>query len=330
MSEPASAHPALDRARTVLRIERDALELAASRLGHEFIAAVDRLRQTIERNGKIILLGVGKSGHVGDKIAATFSSTGAPAVVLNSLNAVHGDLGIVRAGDTVMALSQSGETEELLHIAPALIREGASIIALTGHPNSSLAKLSTVVLDTSVEREACPLNLAPTASTTVMLALGDALAMALLDQRGFTPEDFARYHPGGRLGKRLLLRATDLMRGPERIALVSLGQSISDVLDAITKKRAGAAVVCADAGQLAGIFTHGDFIRAYQIDPHIGQIAVEEKMTRQPVSISADSLAIDLLQLLETKRVDDIVVVDSENRPVGLIDSQDLAHHKIW
>lgn len=330
MPEPAPIHPELDRARTVLRIERDALELTAARLGEEFPVAVDLLRQTMEQNGKIILLGVGKSGHVGDKIAATFSSTGAPAVVLNSLNAVHGDLGLVRAGDTVIALSQSGETEELLHILPALLREGAKIIALTGKPLSSLGRLATVAIDTSVEKEACPLNLAPTASTTVMLALGDALAMALLEQRGFTADQFARYHPGGRLGKRLLLRARDLMRGPERMAVVTPETPISAVLDAITQKRAGAAVVQEASGELAGIFTHGDFIRAYQEDPHIGQITVQHRMTRNPVSIAAESLAVDLLRMLESKRVDDIVVIDATGRPIGLIDSQDLAHHKLW
>lgn len=320
----------LARARQVLKIEREALARAAHRLGAEFEQAVGLLRRTVEANGKILLLGVGKSGHIGDKIAATFSSTGAPAVVLNSLNAVHGDLGLVRRGDAVLALSQSGETEEMLHILPALLREEAVVIALTGKPQSTLGKLAAIVLDTSVEREACPLNLAPTASTTVMLALGDALAMALLEQRGFTPDDFARYHPGGRLGKRLLLKVRDLMRDTTRIALLPPDALIGEAIAAMNRHRCGAAVIRADDGELAGIFTHGDFIRAYQADPHIGQARVGDRMTPQPIAIRDDALAVDLLRLLETRRVDDIVVVDAANRPVGLIDSQDLAHHKIW
>jgi len=322
--------PPLERARQVLEIEREALSLAARRLGTEFEQAVELLRRTVEANGKILLLGVGKSGHIGDKIAATFSSTGAPAVVLNSLNAVHGDLGLVRRGDAVLALSQSGETEEMLHILPALLREEAVVIALTGKPQSTLGKMAAVVLDTSVEREACPLNLAPTASTTVMLALGDALAMALLEQRGFTPDDFARYHPGGRLGKRLLLKVRDLMRDTSRIALLPPDALIGEAIAAMNRQRCGAAVIRGDDGELAGIFTHGDFIRAYQADPHIGQARVGDRMTPHPIAIRDDALAVDLLRLLETRRVDDIVVVDAANRPVGLIDSQDLAHHKIW
>jgi len=330
MAEASTFLTPLERARQVLKIEREALRLAASRLGPEFEQAVTLLQRTVEQNGKILLLGVGKSGHIGDKIAATFSSTGAPAVVLNSLNAVHGDLGIVRRGDAVLALSQSGETEEMLHILPALLREEAVVIALTGSPKSSLGKIATVVLDTSVEREACPLNLAPTASTTVMLALGDALAMALLEQRGFTPDDFARYHPGGRLGKRLLLKVRDLMRDTSRIALLPPDALVGEAIAAMNRHRCGAAVIAGEDGRLAGIFTHGDFIRAYQVDPHIGQCKVGERMTPGPIAIRADALAVDLLRLLETRRVDDIVVVDADDHPVGLIDSQDLAHHKIW
>ncbi len=326
---PVTLSP-LDRARRVLAIEQQALARTAAQLGEEFPAAVRLLQETVEADGKILVLGVGKSGHIGDKIAATFNSTGAPAVVLNSLNAIHGDLGMVRARDTVLALSQSGETEELLGILPALRREGVGLIAFTGSPNSTLAKMAGVTLDTSVEKEACPLNLAPTASTTVMLALGDSLAMALLEQRGFTSEDFARYHPGGRLGKRLLLRVTDLMRGPDQIALVPPDTPIAEAVRMMNHKRCGAAVVIDSDGQLAGIFTHGDFLRAYEENPLIGSRPVAERMTRAPVAIPADALAVDLLRLLETRRVDDIVVTNAEQRPVGLIDSQDLAHHKIW
>ena len=329
-AEPGPAISPLERARLVLEIESAALRSAADRLGPEFEAAINLLQTTLAEGRKIVLLGVGKSGHIGEKIAATFSSTGAPAVVLNSLNAVHGDLGVVREGDCVVALSYGGETEELLHILPALRRESVRLIALTGNLTSSLARLADVTINVSVEREACPLNLAPTASTTTMLAMGDALAMALLEQRGFTPEAFARYHPGGRLGLLLLLRVEDIMRPLDRLAVVLGDTPVSSVIRCMNQQRSGSAAVVDADGVLAGIFTHGDFIRAYEVDAAVGGREVRTLMSKNPVTIQPDAFAVDLLRLLEKRPVDEVIVLDKESRPVGLVDSQDLARHKIW
>ena len=210
---------------------------------------------------------VGKSGHIGEKIAATLSSTGAPAVVLNALNALHGDLGVVADGDVVLALSYSGETDELINLVPALRRFDVKMVAMTGNGKSFLAANSDVHLDVQVSQEACPLNLAPTTSSTAMLVLGDALAMVLLEARGFQKEDFARFHPGGRLGRTLLLKVNQIMRGPDRMALVTPETTVREALHGMAKARAGSAVVTLPGGELAGVFTHGDFGRHFQADP---------------------------------------------------------------
>ena len=253
----------LERARRVLSIEINELQRLSERLDVSFLSAVELLKAAIGRQGKIVVLGVGKSGHIGEKIAATLTSTGAPTVVLDSLNALHGDLGVISDGDVILILSYSGETEELLRVLPALARFDVKKVSLTGNPTSTLAKASDVVLDVSVTQEACPHNLAPTSSTTVMLALGDALAMVLLEERGFTREDFARYHPAGQLGQSLLLKVRDIMRGGEEAAIVKTSDPVVDVLKTLTAKRAGAALVVNAEGQLAGIFTHGDFARRF-------------------------------------------------------------------
>src|SRR5882724_6996099 len=254
----------LSRARKVVEIELAEVRAVAGRLDSDFEKAVHLIKSAVESRAKVVVVGVGKSGHVGEKIAATLTSTGSPAVVLNSLNALHGDLGLVSDGDVVLALSYSGETDELINILPALARFDVKIISLTGNPNSVLAKNSHVHLDVRVEREACPLALAPTSSTTVMLVLGDALAMVLLEARGFTREDFARYHPGGALGRALLLKVYQIMRPRERMAVVSPTALVRAVLQEMTAQRAGAAVALDEDGRLAGIFTHGDFVRYYQ------------------------------------------------------------------
>jgi arabinose-5-phosphate isomerase len=321
-----SEHEYIRQARRVMGLEMTEVARLQARLDERFCAAVDLL---LACRGKVIVCGVGKSGHIGEKIAATLTSTGCPAVVLNSLNAIHGDLGVVSPGDVVLALSYSGETEELAQIIPALKRLNARIIALTGNPRSFLAQHAEVVLDTSVEQEACPLNLAPTASTTAMLVLGDALAMVLLEARGFTKEDFARYHPGGQLGRALLLKVEAIMRGSDALPVVKPAALVRDVLHEMTRRRAGAAVATDEAGRLLGIFTHGDFVRHYQQNPAIGDVAVEQVLTRNPVTVRGDRLAAEALLVLETHRVDDLVVVDEDNRPIGMIDSQDLARIRL-
>src|SRR4029079_1204860 len=246
----------LEKARRVLDVEILELQRLRERLNANFSTAVDLIKACVEAKGKVVVLGVGKSGHIGGKIASTLTSTGSPAVVLDSLNALHGDLGMVADGDVVLALSASGETEEMLRILPAIARFQVKIIAVCGDPNSTLAHNSDLVLDVNIEQEACPLNLAPTSSTTVMLALGDALAMVLLEARGFAKEDFARFHPAGIIGRSLLLRVYQIMRPKEALALVPPDSPIHAVLKTMTEKRAGAAVVADEKGALLGIFTH--------------------------------------------------------------------------
>lgn len=319
----------LANARRVIGIETEALQRMAERLDERFVHAVTLLRDALGRRGKIVVTGIGKSGNIGHKIAATLNSTGATAVVLNSQNALHGDLGIVCDGDAVLILSYSGETPELLDLLPHIKRFDVSLVALTGQPASTLARHCDVTLDTSVEREACPLNLAPTSSSTAMLVMGDALAMVLLESRGFTEEDFARYHPGGALGRALLTRVSDIMRAGEQLARVDEGATVRDALVAMSSARAGACVVVAADGKMAGIFTHGDFARCYQRDPLVGDQPVASLMTRNPVCVSADSLAVEAVKTIGSHRVDDVVVVDAEGRAVGLVDTQDLARLKI-
>ena len=319
----------LERARRVFEIELAEASATAARLDSQFILAVDLIRDALERRNKVVVLGVGKSGTIGEKIAATLTSTGSTAVVLNSLNALHGDLGIVADGDVVLALSYSGETQELLSVLPAVVRFGLPIIALTGDKNSTLAKSASAVLDVAVSQEACPLNLAPTSSTTSMLILGDALAMVLLESRGFRKEDFAKYHPGGSLGRSLLLRVSQIMRKIDELALISPAAPVVEAIQAMTKHRTGAAVVVNDDETLAGIFTHGDFARHFPGNPGIGSLPVGDFMTRNPITITGDRLAAEVLQVLEHHRIDDLVVLDEKRRPVGIVDSQDLSRLKV-
>jgi len=316
-------------ARNVIGIESEGLLRMSSRLDDHFIIAVGLLQTTLDSRGKIVVVGVGKSGNIGHKIAATLNSTGATAVVLNSQNALHGDLGLISDGDAVLLLSYSGETNELLDIIPFIKRFDVRLIALTGQPDSTLSKLSDITLDTSVEREACPLNLAPTSSSTAMLVMGDALAMVLLEARGFTEEDFARYHPGGSLGRALLTRVSDIMRGGESLPTVAEDALVLDALISMNTARAGACLILTPDGFLAGIFTHGDFARGYQKDPSIGERPIEALMTRRPITVQADSLAVEAVKTIGLNRIDDIVVLGADGRPAGLVDTQDFARLKI-
>ncbi|GAA5481531.1 KpsF/GutQ family sugar-phosphate isomerase [Haloferula sargassicola] len=320
---------AIARGKQVIEMEAAALISLGQRLDGSFGRAVELLRQAIDSRGKIVVVGIGKSGNIGHKIAATLNSTGSTAVVLNSQNALHGDLGLVCDGDAVIALSYSGETSELLDLLPHLRRFDITLVAMTGKPGSTLSRHSDVTLDTSVEREACPLNLAPTSSSTAMLVMGDALAMALLDVRGFTEEQFARFHPGGALGRALLLKVSDIMRAGAALAAVPESAIVRDTLTAMSAARSGACVILRENGGLAGIFTHGDFARSYQQDAMVGNRPVAELMTRNPISVAADALAAEAVQTIGSHRVDDVVVLDADGRPVGLIDTQDLARLKI-
>src|SRR5436189_962716 len=319
----------LEKARRVFDVEIVELQRLRQRLVDDFSHAVALIKDAVDAWGKVVVLSVAKSGHFGGKVASTLTSTGSPAVVLDSLNALHGDLGVVADGDVVLALSSSGETEELVRILPAIARFQVKIIAMCGDADSTLARNAHVVLDVNIEQEACPLNLAPTSSTTAMLALGDALAMVLLEARGFQKEDFARFHPAGMIGRSLLLRVHQIMRPRSALAVVPPDAPIHTVLKTMTEVRAGAAVVSDEEGQLLGIFTHGDFVRHFQSDTRIADRLVGDLMTLNPVTVHQHKLAVEVLNLLDQHRIDDLVVVDDNQAPVGIVDSQDLTRLKL-
>ncbi|HOX09028.1 MAG TPA: KpsF/GutQ family sugar-phosphate isomerase [Candidatus Omnitrophota bacterium] len=311
----------IKRAKEVLRIEAAAVSSLIRRVDKNFEKAV---RAVLACKGKLVVTGMGKPGFIGAKISATLSSTGTPSLYLHPADAIHGDLGRVTKDDVVLAISNSGETEEIIRLLPTLKKIGTRIIAMTGNRDSTLARHSDVVLDVAVKKEACPLNLAPTASTTAMLAMGDALAVALLDRRGFRREDFALYHPGGSLGKRLILKVEDIMRKGKENPVVGDDMKIKDVLLRITGARAGSASVVDKKGVLSGIFTDGDLRRHLGTDPLLSLKPVKQVMTKDPVTISKDMLAADAFRILREKRIDEIPVVDKSKRPIGLVDVQDL------
>jgi arabinose-5-phosphate isomerase len=317
-----------EKARLVIELEIEELGRLGERIGESFGRAIETLIDCLTAKRKIVVCGVGKSGNIGRKLVATLNSTGATSVNLNAQDALHGDLGVLDEGDVVVLLSYSGETQELLELLPHLRRIDARLIAITGNTESALAKSSDVVLDVRVEREACPLNLAPTSSTTAMLVLCDALAMVLLEARGFDTDDFAKFHPSGSLGRALLTKVSDVMRSGDALALVTPETTIHEALQKMTKARSGAAVVVQTAGKLAGVFTHGDFVRAFQKDANIANRQVFDFMTPKPISISANKLATEVLALLEHHRVDDLVVLNDQGEPVGMVDTQDLTRVK--
>jgi len=319
----------IQQARRVLDIEIAALRRVRRRLGPSFLQAIRLMQQRLENGGKIIVTGIGKSGHIGHKIASTLASTGTTSVTLDPVDAVHGDLGVVSRKDLILVLSYSGNTDELLRVVPLIKRQGVPILVMTGNPRSNLARQSDVILDVSVDQEACPLNLAPTSSTTAMLAMGDALAMVLLQSRGFRREDFAQLHPAGSIGRDLLLPVQEIMRPRKSIPICTGKTSVAQALSQITTKRCGAAIVVDAKGKLAGIYTHGDFVRGFQKDAAIGKRALASVMTKRPITISLGSLAAKALHIFETHRIEDLVVVDAAHRPVGLVDSQDLTRFRL-
>jgi len=312
--------PSLRRAKEVLKIEADAIRSIIPRLDHSFEKAIQFL---LSVKGRIVVTGMGKPGIIGQKLSATLSSTGSPSLWLHPAEAFHGDLGRVTKSDVVIALSNSGETEELVRLLPLIKKIGAKLIAITGNIRSTLAKNSDCVLDVAIKREACPLGLAPTASTTVMLALGDALAILLQEKKRFKVEDFAFYHPGGDLGKKLI-KVKDLMRKGKANPIVREDASVREALFAITRARAGSASIVDRKGRLVGIFTDGDLRRHLEREPNVSKVRVRSVMTRRPMTISPEKLATEALRILEEKRIDELPVVDALRRPVGLLDVQDL------
>jgi arabinose-5-phosphate isomerase len=311
----------LKRARDVLRIEADAIRRLIPRVDRNFEGAVELL---IGCRGRVIVTGMGKAGIIGQKLSATLASTGTPSYWMHPAEAIHGDMGRVARQDVIITLSNSGETEELTRLLPVIKRIGARLVAFTGNVRSTLAKHSDVVLDVSVKQEACSLNLAPTSSTTAMLAMGDALAVVVAERRGFKERDFALLHPGGQLGRRLLLRVSDLMRIGSAHPIVRETARVRAVLLAITKARAGSASIVNVRGTLVGIFTDGDLRRHLDASGRLTQVPVREVMTRHPKTIRADRLAAEALRVLREYKIDELVVVDGRRRPVGLLDVQDL------
>ncbi len=308
-------------AREVLRIERDALTTLMGRVNADFGNIINVLCRI---KGRVIVTGMGKPGFIAQKISATLSSTGTPSLYLHPAEALHGDLGRVTKDDVILALSNSGETEEIIKFLPIVKKIGAKLIALTGNVRSTLADFADYTIDVSVKREACSLGLAPTTSTTAMLAMGDAIAVALLEKKGFKERDFAFFHPGGILGKRLILKVADIMRKGANNPVVSENAPVKKVLVSITKARAGSASVVDSRGRLVGIFTDGDLRRQVETDPHLIERKVKEVMTRNPSCIKKDRLAAEAFDILRSKRIDELPVVDDKKHPIGLLDVQDL------
>ena len=319
----------LAKAREVFDIELAALKAVRALLDKSFDDAVETVVAALKQRGKIVIIGIGKSGNVGAKIAATLTSTGSTAVVLNSVDALHGDLGIVNDGDVILALSYSGESEELLNLLPALKRFSVKIISLTGNIKSALARHSDVALNVKVPKEACPFNLAPTSSTTAMLVMGDALAMAVLAARGFTQKDFAKYHPSGAIGRAMLLRVGDIMRTGNRNAVADENLPVKEALLVMTHAKSGSLAVVNARGKLAGVFTDGDFRRHMASGDNLLTQPLKRVMTPNPICIRDDALAVEALKIFNERNIDDLIVVNAKKEPVGLIDSQDLPKLKI-
>ncbi len=310
-------------------IELAALKSVRAQLDKSFDRAVETVIAALKHRGKIVIIGIGKSGNVGSKIAATLTSTGSTAVVLNSVDALHGDLGIINDGDVILALSYSGESEELLNLLPALKRFSIKIISLTGNVKSALARHSDVALNVKVPKEACPFNLAPTSSTTATLVMGDALAMAILEARGFTQKDFAKYHPSGAIGRAMLLRVGDIMRTGNRNAVASENLTVKEALLVMTHAKSGSLAVVNARGKLTGIFTDGDFRRHMANNENLLSQPLKNVMTPKPICVRDDALAVEALKIFNERNIDDLIVVNAKQEPVGLVDSQDLPKLKI-
>ncbi len=324
----ATTERAVALARTTLQIESDAIVALHARLATD--DSVGRaVALLLQCKGRVVVSGIGKSGHIARKIAATLASTGTPALFVHPAEAAHGDLGMVTSDDAFIAISYSGESSELMAIMPVVKRMGGVLISMTGKPNSSLAQLADVHLDVSVEKEACPLNLAPTASTTVTLALGDALAVALLDLRGFKEEDFARSHPGGALGRRLLTHVHDVMRSGERVPQVPVDASLLQALEEMTKKGMGMTAVVDADNRPVGVFTDGDLRRMFERVQDFTQVAIRDVMHAQPRSIAPERLAVDAVAVMEQFRINQMLVVDADGKLVGALHIHDLTQAKV-
>lgn len=323
---PLNAEHTLSLAREALRIEAEAVSAAAERLTPAFVQAVSLV---LSSPGRVVVMGMGKSGHVGRKVAATLASTGTPALFVHPAEASHGDLGMITATDVVLAISNSGESDELTALLPVLKRMNVPLLAMTSRRESSLGRHATVWLDTSVDKEACPLNLAPTASTTVQLAVGDALAVALLDARGFKAEDFARSHPGGSLGRKLLTHVRDVMRSGDAVPRVPAQATVMALMQEMSAKGLGASAVMDEQGALVGIFTDGDLRRLLEKGADLRSMRAGDVMRPQPRTVLADALAAEAADLMETHRISSLLVVNAQGQLVGALNTHDLMRAKV-
>lgn len=332
MNQSSKSNKVVDEAK-VIRLALETLEIEAGAIlglkqliGQQFVLAVSRILQV---QGRVVVMGMGKSGHIGRKMAATLASTGTPAMFVHPAEASHGDLGMITAADLLLAISNSGESEELTAVLPVLKRQGVPLIAMTGNPDSTLARHADLVLDSSVAKEACPLNLAPTASTTAQLALGDALAVALLDARGFKAEDFARSHPGGAIGRKLLTLVSDVMRKGADVPKVDPQAGFSAIMREMSAKGLGATAVVDAQDRVLGIFTDGDLRRLLERGVDVRNGNAQEFMHPNPVTVRQDALAVDAVELMEERRVTSVLVVNEDNRLCGALNSNDLMRAKV-
>jgi arabinose-5-phosphate isomerase len=319
----------LSRAREVIETEIEGLRMAQAALGDDFVATVSLILKTLGKGGKIIVSGVGKNLHIAEKLSATLASTGSTSVVMNPIQAMHGDLGMIAENDVLLALSFSGESEEVIKLIPAVRRLGIPVIGMVGNADSTLARISDAVLCVRIEKEACPFGMAPTTSTTATMAVGDALAMVLIEARHFNKASYAKLHPAGAIGRALVLRVKDIMRTGDKMAQLPLSATIQDAIMAMTTAKTGAALVADGTGHLAGIFTDGDLRRHLSQGKDILRIPLCDIMTRKPVSVTDGAFAVDVLRIFEKYKIDDLPVVDAEGRLVGYVDIQDLPKMKV-
>ena len=322
-------HSNITRAREVFDVEIEGLKAVRDSLGESFIKTIDLILDALKKGGLVVVTGVGKNLHIAEKMSAIFASTGTRSIVLNPVQAMHGDLGMVSPRDVLIALSFSGESEEVVKLIPAIRRHGLKVISLTGNDGSTLAKLSDVHLCIPCGKEACPFGMAPTNSTTATMAMGDALAMVLIDAQKFPIEDYAMNHPAGAIGRALVMKVTDVMRSGERFARVTPDNTIMESLMAMTKAKSGSAAIVDGSGRLVGIFTDGDFRRAVSEKRVDLNAAVSTVMTSPAMFVRDDVYAADLLKIFEKKRIDDLPVCDAEGKVVGVVDIQDLPKMKI-
>ena len=319
----------IERANEVFNTEIEGIKAVQNQLNDSFVELVNRCSDTIDRGGKLVITGVGKSGYIGKKIAATLSSVGNPSVFMHPVEARHGDLGLLQKEDLLIAISYSGETEELLAVLPPSKRLGVPLIAIAASSDSSLGKMSDFTFEMPIPKEACPFNLAPTTSTTALLVLGDALAMVLLDQRGFTKSDYGRRHPGGAIGRMVTMSARDVMRSFADSAIVKADTSVRDTLYEMSRARSGAAIVVDDEQRLMGIFTDGDFRRRAADDEAVLKRCMAEVMTVNPVTVDIDAMVAEVVKIVEKRRIDDLIVIGKDGKVAGFIDIQDLPGLKI-